>query len=56
MVVFHALAAAIQVAASVLLEPVVPTNGPEPVPGLDGLAGSFIGWIKWILVLAGVGA
>lgn len=32
----------------------VPTNGPEPIPGLDSLAGSFIGWIKWILVLAGV--
>lgn len=53
MVVSHALTAAM---APVLAAaaPAVPTNGPTPIPGLEPLAGSFIGWIKWILVLAGV--
>lgn len=28
--------------------------GPEAPPGLDGLQGDWIGWAKWVAILAGI--
>jgi hypothetical protein len=32
-----------------------PNPGPAPVPGLESLGTTFLGWIKWILIICGVG-
>ena len=32
-----------------------PTPAPVPPPGLESAGNMFIGWMKWILIVAGVG-
>ncbi len=32
-----------------------PTPAPAPPPGLDVAGNMFIGWMKWILIVCGVG-
>lgn len=31
-----------------------PTPPPTPPPGLDALGNTFIGWMKWTLIICGV--
>jgi len=31
-----------------------PNPGPEPPPGMEAVASTFIGWGKWLLLIAGV--
>jgi hypothetical protein len=40
------------VPAFVLVDP--PNPAPTPVPGLDAVANTFLGWGKWSLIVAGV--
>ena len=37
-----------------LLAAAVPNPSPEAPPGLDGVANTFLGWLKWGGLLAGV--
>lgn len=39
---------------SLLLAAAVPNPSPEAPPGLDGVATTFLGWLKWGGLLAGV--
>jgi len=32
-----------------------PNPPPSPPPGLDGVGSMFLGWLKWILIVCGVG-
>jgi hypothetical protein len=41
-------------AAAWLADPLVPTPAPIAPPGLENLGNTFIGWLKWILVISGV--
>jgi hypothetical protein len=38
--------------ATLLADP--PNPAPVPVPGLDTVANTFLGWGKWTLIVAGV--
>jgi hypothetical protein len=40
--------------ATILAAPVIPNPGPSAPPGLDTLGGTFLSWIKWILIVSGV--
>lgn len=43
----------VQVAADVVAAP--PNPAPAPPPGLEGVGNMFLGWMKWILIICGVG-
>ncbi|MEU1398395.1 hypothetical protein ABZ403_20355 [Micromonospora zamorensis] len=45
--------APIDVASGILAAP--PNPGPAAPPGLETTGNLFIGWMKWILIVAGVG-
>lgn len=36
------------------LEVLAPNPAPTPIPGMSGMANSFIGWGKWVLIVIGV--
>jgi hypothetical protein len=35
-------------------DPFVPTPTAVPIPGMDGMANTFIGWLRWVLIIGGV--
>ena len=39
--------------SSIVREP-IPVDS-EPIPGLEGTASMFLGWMKWIGIIAGIG-
>lgn len=41
-------------AAAWVAAPPIPTPTPIAPPGLENLGNTFIGWLKWILVISGV--
>lgn len=56
MLLHHLAVIAVDVLAAPTPSPAGPPAAPPtPPPGLDAVGNLFIGWMKWILILAGVG-
>ena len=53
------LATVYQVGATLLAAPhaaPIPDPTSQPIPGLTTFSNDFLGWIKWVLIIAGVGS
>lgn len=40
-------------AGGMLAEVTVPDSPPTPIPGMDDMATTFVGWGKWVLLIIG---